>query len=164
MGQFQLTALYRKLELDLNIQIGADDPSITEVHFLTDRPGAPGMVIRTLERISTASANAGRQIVRVDLDGATRGRLFQIKIVPPVGTSVGVGSITLYGIKIYAKLLGPHRKTTWQWYTVALEGTSDVWQERRLPIPPTPDTFTEVSLPIRSTPRDPSWKELPVDD
>jgi hypothetical protein len=171
----QLITLFRFCEMEI------DAPGGATIYFSTDLPG-DAMTVR--ESMVIPPTN-GRHPYRLSLTGATKGKLYQVKIVP-----IFMGTAAIYSGKVYARVLGP-AATPWAWYTVPvmetpvewqelklpipvtsdqweelklpIPVTSDQWQSLNLPIPPTSDQWNEMPLPVRPTPVIPDWVQVPID-
>lgn len=188
---FQYNKLFRKFELDMGY---SPEGSTGRIYweFRTERPGSAGQVVRALGFIDLAAGEFTRRPRLINLPGEARGRQFQIYLKPAT-TGDGVGKMYLYGIRVYAKVQFPHSKSTWQWYPIPMEGTSDVWTEMavpgidptskswsemavpgieptsklytemQLPIEPTSKGYDESRLPILTSPKNAPWYEIPVD-
>lgn len=185
---FQYTKLFRTLDLDVRIDGTVSTPAgqgLT-IDFYTERPGEEGLIVRHSE-ILVYDDDPQRFPRSIDFPGDVRGRQFKIRATPHSTVLAAI-----YDMRVYAKILLPHGKTTFQWYAIPvvptpvdwieialpIPATPDHYSEVPLPIPSTPDNFTEVPLPIpstpdgwndvaipmRATPAQPSWVDLPVDD
>jgi hypothetical protein len=170
----ELITLFRYLEVLV-------DTTGCRVSFSTDLPGD---VMTERASIIIPPTN-GRHPYRISLTGATKGKLYQVTVVP-----IFVSTVIVYSARVYARVLGP-APTPWAWYAVPvletpvewqpiklpIPVTSDDWQPIKLPIPvtsddwqpvtlpiaPTSDMWTEMPLPIKPTPVVPDWIQVPVD-
>lgn len=132
----------------------------------TDLPG-DAMAVRETRAIPDTAGS--RRVVRFRLQGTTKGRLYQVKVVPE-----GFGIVRLYAGRLWARLL-PNPQ--WAWYEIPIPPTPEEWtavklpipptveewQRVALPIPPTSEQWDRVALPIRPTPPVPEWVDIPVD-
>lgn len=191
MGQFQFTKLFRRFEIDMSFTPASGATGAVNWEFRTERPGTTGVQDREVGQIFLAANETNRRPHRVDLPGATRGRMFQIHLAPSISDHDNTGQLHIFGIRIYAKILNPHQRTTWRWYPIPLHGTSDVWSRAklpivptaqswsvarlpirptsevwartRMPIAPTADIWSRIPWPFRATPKEAQWAQLPVD-
>jgi len=144
----ELVTLFRFVEVLLDASAGAT------LIFLTDLPG------NALAPRATVSIppTTGRHPYRIALPGSCKGKLYQIKVLPVAPTA-----LSLFELKIYARVLGP-QASPWAWHRVpGLIETSPDWQPIKLPIEPTSDTWQQVKLPIEATPD--AWQQvkLPIE-
>lgn len=175
----ELITLFRFVEALLQVDGGS-----ATLSFSTDLPGN----LQTVKASAVIPATNGRHPYRLQLPGATKGKLYQVSIVP-----VGAAAVRIYAAKVFARVIGMNTPTPspWQWYAVPvletpvewqavklpIPATSDDWQEMKLPIPATPDDWQavklpipetsdqwqEISLPVKPTPVVPEWVNLPID-
>lgn len=142
---FNQVKLYRLLVLD--IQLGAN----AVVTFYTELPDAGLNQVRQV----TLAATSGRQPVKVKLPGTARGRYAKVAIAP-------TGTMRLFGMTLYGKVIGAAGETQWFWAPGPVEGTPEEWTSVKLPIPPTPEEFTAAPLPIPPTPEEWTEARLPI--
>jgi hypothetical protein len=136
------------------VEVLIDAPAGCTLEFWTDLPG------NALAQRSQAviGATTGRHPYRMVLSGATKGKLYQLKIFP----AGGVG-MSIFSAKVYARPLGPPA-LPWAWYTVpGIFPTQDDWSEMKLPIDPTSDLYTSLKLPIDETSDVFASMKLPID-
>jgi hypothetical protein len=155
---FERITLFGIIELEL------ESTGTGTLTLSTDLPGS-AMAVRETKSVTATS----RRPVRFRLQGTTKGHLYSVKLVPPVG-----GVIRLYGGRIWARVLPGAQ---WDWYAIPMIATPEEWTPQALPIPPTPQEWTPQPLPIpptpqewtpqplpiKPTPQNPEWVQIPVD-
>lgn len=137
--------LFREVELDVDTSAGGAVLTIK-----TELPTENLEVKRTYS-FNTETTTTGRKTVRVRLAGSTKGHLIQARIAP-------TGTMTLFGVKVFAKRLGG--RDGWAWYPLPVVATPHEWTRVPLPIEPTPAAWRDVSLPIAGTPNE--WTDVPL--
>ena len=128
------------------IDIDLESTGQSVVRLSTDLPATSTPAVGPLPagwavRETKAIAATGRRVVRLRLQGTTKGRLY-------IFTLSGITGVTrLYGAKIWARVLP---SPSWDWYTVPVPPTSEEWTAVKLEIPPTSD-WGPAKLPIAET-------------
>lgn len=137
---FERAALFGIVEFHYQAPAGA------VMTFYTDMPtGAVAVIPGTYNLDATTTRN----IMKFRLPGATKGKLFKVRL-----DSTGV--VWLYGVRIYGRPLGVG--ANWDWFPVYVPETSDAWEDIPLPIPKTGE-WEDLMLPI---PKTGEWEDLKI--
>jgi hypothetical protein len=117
------------------------------VQLYSDAPDPETLItqqsINTLGRI---------EMVQLVLPATARGRLWRLKVIPPVGVTLRID-----GAKVWAKRLGK-AAAEWAWRPIPMQITPETWGEAALPANETPDGWSEFALPANETPD--GWSEF----
>lgn len=158
---FESVYLYREMELLV------DTSGPMTLHVFTEMPERDVRERHSFP-FNTELTTGERRTVRVRLLGNLKGHLQQLRIDGP-------STCVLYGVRVFAKVLGVD--SAWQWYDIPLVNTPDGYVPSALPILSTPEGFGAAGLPIVPTPEswerqglplrgqqlEASWVEIPVD-
>jgi len=141
---FERVTLFGIVEFDYIAPAGAS------VIFSTD---LPGNAIAQRGPTLTLPVAATRRTVKFRLRGDIKGKKYRVHV------SAG-GMVILFGGRVYARPLG--LAAPWDWYTLPIQPTADVFTEYKLPIEPTAETFTGIKIPMSLTPELLDWVDIPV--
>ncbi len=141
---FEILHLLKTIELD-----GYWDGTATFT-LGTDLPG-DAMAIR----LTKSFTYTGRRTVTLKGPGSTRLKLLQ-------ATLSGTQAMKLFGARVLARPLGQPGAQTWEWYSLPVRVTPDLYSAASLPIRPTQEGFAVASLPIRETSEAFSAARLPI--
>ncbi len=142
---------FETLYMFREVEILVDTSGLMTLILSTELPGQDIAARHTIQFDTTSTT--GRRPINLRLPGDVQGKLNQLRIE-------GANTMRLYGVRVYAKLLGV--QSTWRWYNVPVVSTPDGYQSAGLPILPTPEGFSTAVLPILPTPEGFATARLPI--
>lgn len=136
---------FREVELDI------DTDANTSVTFFTEMPNS---AMTAVASATVFAATTGRLGLNMRLPGSAKGKLCKLRIT-------STAAIRLFGARVLCRALGGNFQ--WQWVSVPVEPTAELFSMKALPIEPTGEVLSAMRLPIEQTPVNRIWVNVPVD-
>ena len=145
---FETVHLIKRVELEIET-VGAGTLNIA-----TDQPG-DNLQLAFAASFDTEATTSARRTERFTMQGNTRAKLIQ-------ATLFATTSLILYGARVLARPLGVPGVSGWQWYSLPVRVTEEMYRVAEAPIRPTAENYGGAGLPIRATPEAFAEGGLPI--